>query len=150
LGDGTTYLNEVIVKNLEISPKYIQDEKLHQLEEIKRRAYLYCFGNREFTKSGNLNFDNKTVILVDDGAATGATVIVAVRWIRANTNPHRFILAIPIAPKYTVNLLKGENIDHIEVITCPDLNFKSLEQYYNNFSQVTDRQVIDIITSYKK
>ncbi|HJS64379.1 MAG TPA: phosphoribosyltransferase family protein [Nitrososphaeraceae archaeon] len=150
LGDGTTYLNEIIVKNLEISPKYIQDEKLHQLEEIKRRASLYCFGNREFTKSGNLNFDNKTVILVDDGAATGATVIVAVRWIRANTNPHRFILAIPIAPKYTVNLLKGENIDHIEVITCPDLNFKSLEQYYNNFSQVTDRQVIDIITSYKK
>ena len=43
MGDGTTYLNEMIVKDLEISTKYIQDEKLRQLEEIKRRTFLYCF-----------------------------------------------------------------------------------------------------------
>jgi predicted phosphoribosyltransferase len=149
MGDGTTYLNEMIVKDLEISTKYIQDEKLRQLEEIKRRASLYCFGNREYTKLNNINFSNKTIILVDDGAATGATIIVAARWIRVTKNPRRLIVAIPIAPKNTVNLMKHENIDCIEVITSPNFNFKSVEQYYKSFNQVTDEQVIDILAKYK-
>ena len=150
MGDGTTYLNEMIVKDLEISTKYIEDEKFRQLEEIKRRASLYCFGNREFIKLNNINFSDKTIILVDDGAATGATIIVAARWIRVNKNPRRFIVAIPIAPKYTINLMKQEKIDCIEVITSPNFNFKSVEQYYKNFNQVTDKQVIDILAKYKK
>lgn len=149
MGDGTTYLNEMIVKDLEISTKYIQDEKFRQLEEIKRRASLYQFENREFTKFNNINFSNKTIILVDDGAATGATIIVAARWIRVTKNPHRVIAAIPIAPKYTINLMKHEDIDCIEVITSPNFNFKSVEQYYKNFNQVTDEQVIDILAKYK-
>jgi putative phosphoribosyl transferase len=148
--DGTTYLNEMIVKDLEISTKYIQDEKLRQLEEIKRRASLYYFENKEYTKLNNINFSNKTIILVDDGAATGATIIVAARWIRVTKNPRRFIVAIPIAPKYTINLIKHENIDCIEVITSPNFNFKSVEQYYKSFNQVTDEQVIDILAKYKK
>jgi predicted phosphoribosyltransferase len=148
--DGTTYLNEMIVKDLEISTKYIQDEKLRQLEEIKRRASLYCFENKEYTQLNNINFSNKTIILVDDGAATGATIIVAARWIRVTKNPRRFIVAIPIAPKYTINLMKYENIDCIEVITSPNFNFKSVEQYYKSFNQVTDEQVIDILAKYKK
>ena len=149
MGDGTTYLNKMIVKDLQISTKYIEDEKLRQLEEIKHRYSLYCFGNREFTKLNNINFSNKTIILVDDGSATGATIIVAARWLRINKNPSRIIVAIPIAPKYTINLMKHENIDCIEVITSPNFNFKSVEQYYKNFNQITDEQVIDIIAKYK-
>lgn len=150
MGDGTTYLDEMIVKDLKISTKYIQDEKLRQLEEIKRRASLYCFGNREFTNFNKISFSsNKTIILVDDGAATGSTLVVAARWIRVTKNPRHFILAIPIAPKHTVNLLKREDIDCIEVITSPTFNFKSVEQYYKNFNQVTDEQVIDILATYK-
>jgi putative phosphoribosyl transferase len=149
MGDGTTYLNEMRVKDLEISTKYIQDEKLRQLEEIKRRASLYYFENKEYTKLNNINFSNKTIILVDDGAATGSTIIVASRWIRVTKNPHRIIVAIPIAPKSTINLMKHENIDCIEVITSPKFNFKSVEQYYKNFNQVTDEQVIDVLAKYK-
>src|SRR5918995_2383451 len=146
--DGTTYLNEMIVKDLEISTKYIQDEKLRQLEEIKRRASLYCFENKEYTKFNNINFSNKTIILVDDGAATGSTIIIAARWI-VTKKPRYFILAIPIAPKNTVNLFKYENIDYIEVITTPSSNFKTVEQYYKNFNQVTDKEVIDILAKHK-
>lgn len=149
MGDGTTYLNEMVVKDLEISTNYIQDEKLRQLEEIKRRASLYSFGGNKGTKLNNINYSNKTIILVDDGAATGATIVVAARWIRVTKNPRRFIVAIPIAPKYTINLIKHENIDYIEVITSPKFNFKSVEQYYKNFNQVTDEQVIDILAKYK-
>jgi putative phosphoribosyl transferase len=149
MGDGTTYLNEMLVKDLEISTKFIQDEKFRQLEEIKRRTSLYRFENREFAKLDTINFSNKTIILVDDGAATGATIIVASRWIRVTKNPHRIIVAIPIAPKSTINLMKHENIDCIEVITSPKFNFKSVEQYYKNFNQVTDEQVIDVLAKYK-
>ena len=149
MSDDTTYINEMIVKDLEISTKYIQEEKFRQLKEIERRSSLYCFGNREFTKFNNINFSNKTIILVDDGAATGATIIVASRWIRITKNPRRIIVAIPIAPKYTISLLKHENIDCIEVITSPKSKFKSVEQYYKNFNQVTDEQVIDILARYK-
>jgi predicted phosphoribosyltransferase len=148
MGDGTTYLNEITSKDREICSKYIQDEKLYQLEEIKRRASLYCFGNSEFTKFNNINFSNKTVILVDDGAATGSTIIIAARWI-VTKKPRYFILAIPIAPKNTVNLFKYENIDYIEVITTPTSNFKAVGQYYKNFNQVTDKEVIDILAKHK-
>jgi putative phosphoribosyl transferase len=149
MGDGTTYLNEMLVKDLEISTKFIQDEKFRQLEEIKRRTSLYRFENREFAKLDTVNFSNKTIILVDDGAATGANIIVASRWIRVTQNPHRIIVAIPIAPKSTISLMKHENIDCIEVITSPKFNFKSIEQYYKNFNQVTDEQVIDVLAKYK-
>jgi putative phosphoribosyl transferase len=149
MGDGTTYLNEMRVKDLEISTKYIQDEKFRQLEEIKRRTSLYSFGNREFKNFNNINFKNKSIVLVDDGAATGATIIVTTRWIKETKSPRHIILAIPIAPKNTVNLFKNENIDSIEVITTPTSNFKSVEQYYKNFNQVTDKEVIDILAKHK-
>jgi putative phosphoribosyl transferase len=149
MGDGTTYLNEMRVKDLEISTKYIQDEKFRQLEEIKRRTSLYSFGNREFKNFNNINFKNKSIVLVDDGAATGATIIVTARWIKETKSPRHIILAIPIAPKNTVNLFKNENIDSIEVITTPTSNFKSVEQYYKNFNQVTDKEVIDILAKHK-
>ncbi|TLX65871.1 MAG: phosphoribosyltransferase [Thaumarchaeota archaeon] len=141
--DGTTYLNETLVKELDISPEYIKKEKLDQLEEIRRRTQLYS--GKTFNWNQN-DLSGKTVILGDDGAATGATLIVAARYIKTNKNPRKLIIAIPISPKGTINALKNEDIDQIEVITSPqNRNFLSIEQYYQNFDQVTDKQVIDTI-----
>jgi predicted phosphoribosyltransferase len=141
--DGTTYLNETLVKELEISPEYIKKEKLDQLEEIRRRTQLYS--GKTFNWNQN-DLSGKTVILADDGAATGASIIVAARYIKTNKNPGKLIITIPISPKGTINTLKNEDIDQIEVITSPQNgNFRSIEQYYQNFDQVTDKQVIDII-----
>jgi putative phosphoribosyl transferase len=141
--DGTTYLNETIVKEIEISPEYIKKEKLEQLQEIKRRTELYS--GKRFNWNQN-DLSGRTVILADDGAATGATIIVAARYLKANKYPWKVIIAIPILPKGTINTLKSEGIDQIEVITSPqNRNFVSIEQYYQNFAQLTDKQVIDII-----
>lgn len=148
--DGTTYLNELIINKLEISQDYIESEKSYQLEEIIRLTKLFNHGNKTST-SKNVNdsiidFKNKTIIVVDDGSATGSTLIAAVRNIRKNMMPKRLIIALPISPKGTINKLKSEDIDHIEVITSPqNRNFVSVEQYYRNFDQITDRQVIDIM-----
>lgn len=149
MGDGTTYINEIIFKELEISSQYINKEKTYQLEEVKRRISLYCSNNRKFIDLNNFSTDNKTIILADDGAATGSTIIAAARWIIAQKKPRHFIIAIPIAPQHTLNLLKNEDIDKIEVILTPKINFNSIEQYYKDFIQVTDEQVINIIEMYK-
>jgi putative phosphoribosyl transferase len=93
------------------------------------------------------------VVLADDGAATGATIIAAARWIKkkktTTNNPKRLIIAIPVAPKQTKDLLKKE-ADHIEVITSPSTsNFKTVGQYYKDFNPITDEQVIQVMKNRK-
>jgi putative phosphoribosyl transferase len=82
--DGTTYLNDMLVKELEISQEYIEKEKTYQIQEIKHRSSLYHRRHGDFAPREDHNILNgKTaIILADDGAATGATVIAAVRWIK--------------------------------------------------------------------
>ena len=66
----TVYLNEYVVKALRVSQDYIETEKESQIQEISRRSLLYR------PKQNEYNIKNKTIILVDDGAATGATLVV--------------------------------------------------------------------------
>ena len=104
--DGTTYLNDELLRELEISQEYIEKEKIKQIEEIKRRYSLY----QNVRRRREYQFGNKTVILADDGAATGATVIAAARWIKKKTtpnNPKHLIITIPVAPKPTKDLLRS-------------------------------------------
>jgi predicted phosphoribosyltransferase len=144
--DGTTYLNELIIKELKISQEYIEREISQQLQEIKCITHLYNHRIKKSTEGNLIDSKNKTIIIVDDGAATGSTVIAAVRSVRKNMNPKRLIIALPISPKGTINLLKNEGVDHVEVITSPqNRNFTSIEQYYQNFDQVSDNKVLDII-----
>jgi putative phosphoribosyl transferase len=147
-GDGTTYLNHTLVKELDITSDYIAGEKLKQLKEIERRTSLYRSKMNTITGLDHTKLHNKTIILADDGTATGATFIAAERSIKSSSNGCLIIIAAPIAPKSTVTLLKNEGNDYIEVITSPgDSEFKSVEQYYDDFHQVTDQEVIDIIRS---
>lgn len=150
--DGTTYLNEEIVRILEVSKEYIKKEKAKQIQEIKRRTSLYR-GSQSYELS-----NMKNIVLVDDGAATGATIIAAARWIRRRRTlqkqkpghhniGNRLIIAIPVAANDTVDLFKKE-ADHVEVIITPSTySFRSVGQYYQSFEQVEDEQVMQIIKS---
>jgi putative phosphoribosyl transferase len=82
--------------------------------------------------------------LVDDGAATGATIIAAARWVKTTQNPRRLIIAIPVAPKETLQRLKAE-CDAVEVVTSPSSMFRSVSQYYQSFEPVLDDKVIEIM-----
>jgi predicted phosphoribosyltransferase len=146
--DGTTYLNDMLVKELEVSQEYIEEEKAYQIQEIKRRSSLYRRNSEEKEKyelRNNNNNNKKYVILADDGAATGATIIAAARWIRKKQQQLIIVTAVPVAPKQTKDLLKKE-ADHVEVITSPSTsNFNSVGQYYQSFEPLTDEQVIEIM-----
>jgi len=144
--DGTTYPNQLIIEELKISQEYIEKEISHQLQEIKRFTQLYNHKNKSSLERNAIDFKNKTIVIVDDGAATGSTITAAIRSVRKNMNPKRLIIAVPVSPKGTTKILNNEDIDQIEVITSPqNRNFVSIEQYYQNFDQITDRRVIEII-----
>jgi putative phosphoribosyl transferase len=149
MSDGTVYVDDRIVRDLDISDEYIEKEKKLQLQEIERRSALYTQ-----KKSRQQHFESKindkttgrrTTILVDDGAASGATVIAAARSVRMASSPNYILMiALPVAPKETVNNLLKKEADHVEVIAKPSF-FNSVGQYYQNFEPVNDEKVIEII-----
>ena len=148
--DGTTYIDQQLINDLQISSEYLEKEKLEQIQEIKRRTALYRNNEptrKGFSSSSSSSFlKDKTVILVDDGAATGATIIAAARWImKLENKPKRLIIASPVAPKSTVNLLRKECNTEVEVVISPSSTFHSVEQYHQNFQQIPDEQVIKIM-----
>jgi putative phosphoribosyl transferase len=137
--DGTTYLDQELIKFLSISQDYLAKEKAYQIGEIRRRNLLYRKSAQGY------NFEGKTVVLVDDGAATGATVIVAARWIRKQPNkPKRLIIALPVTSKETAMLLQKE-CDTLEIVMKPSSGFRAVAQYYKDFNQISDDEVKQII-----
>jgi len=144
--DGTTYLYKSLIEELKISNEYINNEISYQLREIKRLANMYYQGKETFMSGEDITIKDKTIVIVDDGAATGSTIMATVRSLRKTHRPKRIIVAIAVSPKSTVDLLRSGGIDHVEVITSPvDTNFSSIQQFYQNFDQVSDNQVLDII-----
>jgi putative phosphoribosyl transferase len=134
--DGTVFPDTSILKSdHDISDEYIAMEKLEQKKEIERRLRAYRPKDREY------KITDRMVILVDDGIATGATVIAAARWIEKH-KPKRLIIASPVAPKQVVKSLKNE-ADKIEIIRHPS-NFEAVEQYYQHFDAISDDQIVQI------
>ena len=135
MGDGTTYTNEYLIKALKLSEDYVEREKARQLSEIRRRTTLY-------TKKRDYKIRDRIVILTDDGIATGATIIAAARWIRKQ-NPSYLIIAVPVCPPQTVDILKQE-ADDVDVILSPE-TLNSVGQFYENFDAVADDEVREIL-----
>ena len=133
--DDSVYLDMPTLRKNDISNQYIDMEKLEQKKEIERRLSLY----RPYTLEYKIK--DRTVILVDDGIATGATMTAAARWLRKQ-KPKQLILASPVAPKQAAENLK-EEADHIEVVRNPP-GFKAVEQFYQEFAAVLDDRIIQI------
>lgn len=134
----TVYLNEYVVNALRVTSDYIESEKLSQIKEIGRRTLLYRSKQEEY------KIKDKIIILVDDGAATGSTLVVSARWIKKR-KPKRIIIAIPVAPNETVELLKSEVDEVVTILIPPTSNFTSVAQFYDNFEEITDDKVVKIM-----
>ena len=94
----------------------------------------------------NYNFDDKTIILVDDGIATGSTVCVILEWL-LQKQVREIILATPVIPLVTQEIIKQFGIQII-ALEVP-IEFSSVGQFYRSFDQIPDQIVISILEKYK-
>ena len=137
--DGSTYLNDYVVKALNVNQQYIKKEIEQQVREIERRLQIFR-GSKTYVLT------DKIIVLVDDGIATGATTMVAVTWIKKQ-KPKMIVLATPVAPGEMVSMLK-QMVDELIVLMMP-LEFGAVGEFYEDFSQVEDEKVSEILHKYK-
>jgi putative phosphoribosyl transferase len=148
--DGYKLLDPDLLKNIDDQMDYLSNEIELQVKEIKRRKNTY-YKDGENHDIKDILTRYKTIILVDDGAATGYTVTVAANWTALsnmvnNGRLRNLVIALPIAPKNVFNMIKkGYDVD-INVLVSPSASsFHSVEQYHQNFEPVTDDNVIKIM-----
>lgn len=136
--DGSYFPNERNIIMLNVPQNYINQEIAVQMKEIDRRLVRFR-GSKEY------NLEGKTVVLVDDGIATGATMLVAALWVKKQ-KPKELIIALPVGPKETINML-SEVADKIIVLHSPYL-FNAVGEFYQEFNQVDDYEVQEIMSKY--
>jgi predicted phosphoribosyltransferase len=135
-GDHEWIVDESALRYLRVSDDYMQREVQAQLAEINRRLLEY----RGTTDPPNV--EGKTVILVDDGIATGYTMQAAVMSLR-RLDPARIVLAVPIAsPEAAARL--SELVDEFCALTTP-YPFLAVGHWYVEFGQTTDEEVIELL-----
>ncbi|MEW5803794.1 MAG: phosphoribosyltransferase [bacterium] len=135
---GVLILDEHATRMLGISMEEIDSVVTREKEEMNRRINRYR-GGRPMPE-----VQNRTVILVDDGIATGVTARAAIRTIRQQ-NPRKLILAVPVCAPDTARLLRSEVDDFICIEMPPD--FRAISLWYERFQQTSDEEVISLLNS---
>jgi len=139
IGEGDLlYLDPDICRQLGMRQQEIERERAHQLAEIERRHRLFRRGQQSAPMAG------RSVILTDDGIATGSTVIAAIRVIR-QANPKELILAVPVAPPDRLEAI-GKLCDRVICLEAPPY-FQAVGQFYDRFDTVSDDEVAQILVS---
>jgi predicted phosphoribosyltransferase len=135
---GGRVLNDDILRSLNISDDDIRRVEEKEREELERRE-------REFRGDrGELDVRNKTVILVDDGLATGASMRAAVTAVK-DLGPNEIVVAVPSAARDSVESLKKE-ADRVIAVTTPE-PYMAVGAWYENFGQTGDDEVKEILSS---
>lgn len=133
---GIRALNSEIVEALRISPWDIELVTEREAKELKRREHTYR-GRRPA-----LDVKGRTVILVDDGIATGSGMRAAIDALR-QMKPAQIVVAVPVAPPSTCDHLRGE-VDELICLATPE-PFYGVGQFYYDFSQVSDEEVNELL-----
>jgi putative phosphoribosyl transferase len=129
---GEVVLDSSLLFRLSVSGEYVRQETEYQRAEIARRLQAYR-GERPLP-----TIEGRTVVVIDDGVATGATMRATLRSLRAGA-PQELILAIPVGPPDTVASLE-EEADEVICLSTPDL-FWAVGAFYDLFAQTSDGEV---------
>ncbi len=133
--DGLLVVNEEDLAR--VDQVWFEAEMQRQIQEAKRRRGLYLQGKKPITAEG------KIAILVDDGIATGSTMLAAVKQVKKQ-NPGKTVVAVAVSPKETAEIFAGE-VDEFVAVTIPDIFWGAIGYYYDDFSQVSDAEVMDLL-----
>jgi putative phosphoribosyl transferase len=130
---GVRVLDPRLIQALRVTSEYLEREIAAQGREIERRERAYRRGRPP------VEVDGKVAIVVDDGIATGATAVAALRWARAQ-GASKVILAVPVAPAQALRRMADE-ADEIVVLATPD-PFMAVGEWYRRFDQTSDDEVV--------
>lgn len=133
---GARLLNAAIIRSLHLPPEQVEAVTQQETKELERREHLYR-GDRAAP-----NIQGHTLILVDDGMATGSSMRVAVTALRQK-NPRKIIVAIPVAPAAARKQLQHE-ADAVVCLATPS-DFYAVGEWYREFSQVSDATVRELL-----
>jgi putative phosphoribosyl transferase len=133
-GDG--FLNQGIIRSLNIRPEYVQKAVAQQKKIAKERAVLYRKGKKK------IDIEGKTVIVVDDGIATGASVRAALLGLKKK-GAMSVVLAVPVAAADSLKNLSKE-VDETVCLYAP-FDFMAVGQFYQKFNQTSDDEVIKLL-----
>ena len=133
---GQVVLDQGLIDSLWVPPGYVEAESKRQRQELARRAHAYR-GDRPPAQ-----ILKRTVIVVDDGLATGSTMIAALQALDAQA-PASLIAAIPVAPPEAIHRL-AHSADRIECLLSPR-PFWAVGAFYERFDQVSDAEVIELL-----
>lgn len=139
--DGTIYIDEEVSKMIGIRDDWIRIEAERELREVKRRIEVYREGKPLPSLRGHI------VLLVDDGIATGATIIATARFLR-KLEPEKLVIAAPVAPPEAVSKLSRE-ADDLRFVETPS-PFFAIGQFYQDFSQLSDSQVLEYLSRVRR
>ena len=139
---GVRILNARIVEHLGISEGYLDLSTRRELAEVERRVRLLRGEGRPGPQ-----VRGRTAILVDDGLATGVTARAAILALRQR-GPRRLVLAVPVCPIQTAQLLAPE-VDDFVCLKVPE-DFVAVGHWYRDFDQTTDRQVMEILAQARR
>jgi putative phosphoribosyl transferase len=137
--DGTTILDDFLIHALQVPRQYIEAEQTHWKVELARRAETYR-GGRERVPA-----KDRVAIVIDDGVATGSTLIAALRSTRA-AGVKTLVAAVPVGPRETIERLLSREADRVECLSAP-YDFYAVSQFYRHFEQVTDEEVIEAMNN---
>ena len=137
--DGSFISNEAVVSLSDVPHQYLKDSISILTREIDRRLMKFR-GSKVYDLSG------KVVVLVDDGIATGMTMFAAIKWLKTQ-QLRGLIVAIPVGPRDTIQALK-EIVDEVIVLHSPAI-FGAVGAFYEDFSQVSDDEVVEIMQKYR-
>jgi putative phosphoribosyl transferase len=133
---GAMYLNEDVLRSIPVDEATVHAVERRERVELARRERLYR------GKRSPPQVRGRTVIVVDDGLATGASMQAAVMALRS-LRPARIVVAVPVAPADAIRRLDGVPDDFVCVLTASD--FRAVGQFYRDFDQTTDAQVRQLL-----
>ncbi len=135
-GDGVVMLNDELISRIGVFSDYVGKEAAKEQAEIIRRLKLYR-GEKIM-----LPIQGRLVIVVDDGVATGYTLLAALSYLKQH-QPAELALAVPVGPPETFARLKKE-VNALVYLEAP-VDFAAVGQFYKNFDQVSDQEVIALL-----
>ncbi len=135
------YFNDSIISRINIPSGYLERIKQIKLKEIREREKIYR------SEGGKIDVSGKTAIIVDDGIATGASVSVVIEAVKEE-KPAKIIVAVPVIAADTLKKLQ-KTVDKVVVLSAPE-EFYAVGEFYNDFSQTTDDEVVDLLKKSQK